>query len=310
VSQGPLDVNTGRTTVPEAVFVLGPHRSFTSVLTTCLGQHPQLYGLPETNLFMSETMWDWWRRQDAGRALGAHGLLRAVAETVYGEQSARTVPLALRWIRHRLTRTPPELMGEIGMAVRPRRLVEKSPMTSARPERLRGLRAAFPRAAFVHVVRAPVNQAQSMLVFLAEFGVPRQRIARWLAAGGDPYDWWYLHNTNIRSFLDTVPARRRLRMRGEDVLQDPARGLAAIADHLGLDADAAAIEPMLHPERSPFARFGPPGAELGNDVHFLRNPRLRTPSTTAPASIAAPTLGPPPEKVVRLAVELGCPLAT
>jgi hypothetical protein len=31
---------------------------------------------------------------------------------------------------------------------------------------------------------------------------------------------------------------------------------------------------MLHPEASPFAGLGPLGAHLGNDINFLRSPRM------------------------------------
>jgi hypothetical protein len=294
---------------PEPVFVLGPGRSFTSVVSTCLGQHPQLYGLPETNLFLWNTMWDWWQRQGAGRAPDAHGLLRTVAEVVYGEQSARTVMLARLWIRRRLAQTPSEVLREIAGSVHPRRLVEKSPRTSAHPRRLQALDLAFPRASFIHVVRSPIEQTRSIVAFAAEVGVPRQSLAGWLAAGGDPYARWYQFNSNILSFLETVPEQRWVRVRGEDVLRDPARSLAALADRLCLRADAEAVEEMLHPERSPFARFGPPGAEIGNDPHFLHDPRLRT-APGAPADRSGDfTIGPPPEEVSRLAVELGYPVA-
>jgi hypothetical protein len=32
---------------------------------------------------------------------------------------------------------------------------------------------------------------------------------------------------------------------------------------------------MKHPERSPYAHYGPPGARYGNDRSFLRSPELR-----------------------------------
>ena len=38
---------------------------------------------------------------------------------------------------------------------------------------------------------------------------------------------------------------------------------------------------MKHPERSPFAGLGPPGATLGNDPGFLADPVLRVRPTPA-----------------------------
>jgi hypothetical protein len=64
-------------------------------------------------------------------------------------------------------------------------------------------------------------------------------------------------------------------MRGEDLLIDRDQGLKQIAEWLGLRTDAKAIDEMMHPERSPFACYGPPGANFGNDRSFLKEPALR-----------------------------------
>jgi hypothetical protein len=60
------------------------------------------------------------------------------------------------------------------------------------------------------------------------------------------------------------------------LLADPDRHLRHIASWLGLRKDAGAIDEMKHPENSPFARFGPRNALLGNDPHLLRRPTLRS----------------------------------
>ena len=58
-----------------------------------------------------------------------------------------------------------------------------------------------------------------------------------------------------------------------------------LAQWLGLRADTSAVASTLHPERSPYARFGPAGARLGNDIFFLERPALR-PARARPASMA------------------------
>ena len=40
---------------PSPVFILSPPRSFSTVVCSMLGQHPQLYGLPEIDLFGAES---------------------------------------------------------------------------------------------------------------------------------------------------------------------------------------------------------------------------------------------------------------
>jgi hypothetical protein len=51
--------------------------------------------------------------------------------------------------------------------------------------------------------------------------------------------------------------------------------LAKICRWLGIRDDEDAIDEMMHPERSPFACFGPVNALFGNDPNFLRGPRFR-----------------------------------
>ena len=63
--------------------------------------------------------------------------------------------------------------------------------------------------------------------------------------------------------------------------------MRSVARHLNLRDDDAAVEAMLHPEASPFARFGPRGSGVigGHDHGFLRDPvprRVNAPSTVKP----------------------------
>src|SRR5206468_2209228 len=82
----------------------------------------------------------------------------------------------------------------------------------------------------------------------------------------DPQRGWYVLNMNIVMFLKSIPYDQWMTIRGEDLLSDPDQGLRRIAGWMGLRADGDAIDEMKHPERSPYAYFGPPGARLGNDI--------------------------------------------
>ena len=64
-------------------------------------------------------------------------------------------------------------------------------------------------------------------------------------------------------------------MRPGDLIGDPRRTLTELLIWLGLDSGDEAVARMMHPELSPFARFGPPAARLGNDIFFLERPALR-----------------------------------
>jgi hypothetical protein len=235
-----------------------------------------MYGLPEVNLFMTETMEEWWRLYRHGQALGANGLLRTVAQMYFGEQTRETIVQAWWWIRRRLHWDTGSMFMELAEKAHPLMLVEKSPNTVSRVERFRRLCRIFPEAKFLHLLRHPRGNSESVIASLREFGIqPAQPRAR-LSARADPQKRWYLIHSNICSFLAPLPQARQMWLRGEDLLADPDRYLGAIAAWLGLRTDAKAIAHMKHPEQSPYACFGPPSAPLGNDIHFLKRPVLRT----------------------------------
>jgi len=300
--------------IPAPLIILAPPRSYTSLVCAMAGQHPDLYGLPELNLFVAETM----RAREGllgDRLFADHGLLRAVAELVLGDQSVQTIALAKRWLRARRECSWLAVFEELAAYIAPRHLVEKSPRTVQHVERIQRVRRSFPDARFLHLLRHPRSQGESMRQ-LGGAGVSRR-------LEDDAFDWatdpptidpqrlWYRTHVNIMTFLDGVPKDQWLRLRGEDLLESPDRHLKKIAELMAVRSDPDAIEAMKHPERSPFACIGPWNAPFGNDPKFLRSPQLRS-DGVAPSRRALP--GPLPwredgagfsAEVVTLARELG-----
>lgn len=258
------------------VFILAPPRSFTSVTSSMLGQHPDLLGVPELNLFITEEMSTWWVAQQGARAVHANGLVRAVAHLYFGEQNEETAELARSWLRHRLHWTTAEVFHALAARAHPRGLVDKSPL-NLRAAALPRVALAFPNARYLHLVRDPVERAPSVRATLAQLGIEAPDL--------DPVHRWYVLNRRILDFLHGVPAERTFRLRGEELLADPDRHLRRLATWLGVRADPEAIARMKHPERSPFARFGPPSAPLGHDIQFLQRPALRARDQTATTAV-------------------------
>jgi hypothetical protein len=283
---------------PEIVaplFILAPPRSFTSIICAMLGQHPQMYGLPELELFGAETMAEWWDLCARATFPRAHGALRTVAQLYFGEQTETTVKLAEGWLRRRSHFTTGFLLEVLAKKVHPRILVEKSTSNVYSLQFLRRAHRMFPHARYIHLVRHPRGYGESVMKFLREreklgplqashwiirlasfpdvsriAGRERQRHARL-----DPQHGWYALHMNICEFLKSVPDSQKLRIRGEEVLRDPNRGLQETAAWMGLRTDDEAIEEMKHPEQSPYACLGPRGARYGNDQFFLERPMLR-----------------------------------
>src|SRR5882724_3336472 len=271
----------------DPVIILAVPHFFTSIVSTMLGQHPQMYGLPEVNLFLAETM-----QERAGMIARArwqeHGLLRVVAQLFMGQQTVQTIARAREWVNVRRDRTCVSVFRELATKVSPRTLVDKSPRTVARSEYLQRVRRAFPGVKFIHLLRHPMSTGES----LSKSGSPpsaerdpmrkntafsQRKVA--IPRGGlgaellplapipvlnfaldystDPpmidfQKTWYSMQMNMLTFLDGLSEGQKMRIRGEDLLAEPDAHLRKIAKWLGVREDEEAIEAMKHPERSPY----------------------------------------------------------
>ena len=232
------------------VVVLAVARSFSSVIGTVVGRHPQLYGLPELHLWGTATVADW--SATIGQSPLGHGLQRAVAELCFGEQTAASIAAARHWLRRRLAWNTCALMDELADLAHPRVLVEKSPSTVTNLSPMLRIERAFPGAHYVHLVRHPVGQGESILKLISEvqrFGLVRPWMFRLAGMGdegdrstADPTAAWYEQNSTILEFLGRVPAERQLTLRGEAVLTEPQTWCRRIIDWLGARQNRAAVQ--------------------------------------------------------------------
>jgi hypothetical protein len=259
------------------LFVLGSPRSFSSIVCAMLGEHPRLYGFPEVNLFVSDTLGDLWERMSGARQIQLHGLLRLVSHLYAGEQSIDALEMARHWVARRFDASTTDIYHELVEKIAPLRAVDKSPVYTESRSYLDRITAAFPNARYLHLVRHPQTQGVSMMNIA---GGAMVLLGQSMDTDvdppvPDPQIAWLRGQRTIMEFLESLPRERWIRARGEDLLSSPREHLEAICDWMDLEHDEAAMTRMLHPERSPFACLGPPGAHLGNDINFLRSPELR-----------------------------------
>ena len=252
-----------------------------------IGRHPDLVDVPELKLFAYPTVGEledslprFWI--DRGVTHRSPGLVRAIAEFMFGEQTLNSLAMARAWLSERRRWSGADLFDVLMERVHPRCCVEKSPEHVDSDETLARLAAAYPRARYLHLTRHPVTTQQSMARHMA-------RIAG--QAGGDQpmvgIQAWFLTHARILRFTESLPSSLCLRVRSEDVLNDQATTLREIAAWLGLRTDNSAIGAMANPEASPFACLGPQmsGVLGGNDSDFLNNPtphHVELPTTVDP----------------------------
>jgi len=279
--------------VPQPIFILASPRSFTSLLCGMLGQHPEAYGVPELNLFLAETLQQL-LEELKGQSRKMHGPLRTIAQLYSGEQTMLSIAMARRWILNRTHCSTGEVYLEFCSKVAPLRIIDKSPAYALDIQNLNRIQKVFPQAHYLHLVRHPRPQGESMMKLAPQLRQQKQlkrslvgkidsvspTLLNCIDNSTDPptidYQYlWYRMQKRILDFLSTVPSEQQMRLRGEDVLNNPRLYFEKISRWLGLSWNESAFEAMLHPEDSPYACFGPYGANLGNDPNFLRSPKFR-----------------------------------
>lgn len=279
------------------VFILAPPRSFTSLACAMIGQHSEMYGVPELNLFMANDMDEFWSGTDPdGRfksplwPIQRHGVLRTVAHFFAGEQTIESIKMAQRWIRVRARLTTAQVYQILCEKAAPLRLIDKSPGYLRRKKYMDLMLQAFPDARFIHLLRHPRGQCNSILK--VKGGSLALLMVNSIDYTGktpilDPQIAWHDANLRILKFLRSLPPTQWIRIRGEDLLAHQDDTIDTVCSWLGIANTPEERERMRHPEHSPFSRFGPANARLGNDPNFLTTPRLQS-GKAAPLSLEGP----------------------
>lgn len=257
--------------IKDPLILLSPPRSFSSVVSTMIGEHPQIYGFPELHLFSGRTVEDIVRREEKAGNAGPPGLLRTLAQEHDGVQTTGTILKAIAWFHDRRHWPTKKLFDYLLELVSPKIGLEKSPETAGKMEFLERSYAWFPKAYYLHLTRHPVSARKS----IQEFYEQKRHKKKNLKYQVDGLIIWYQMHSNIINFTNSLPVGQAIKIKGEDLLSEPDLYLTQVAQWLGLRTDAEAIECMKHPENSPYAYVGPPPVRGGNDPKFMRDPKLR-----------------------------------
>jgi hypothetical protein len=277
-----------------------------------IGQHPELYGVPELHLLVRENLDQLMKlTKKNSSAFLTHGLRRTVSQLYAGEQTMNSAEMAQRWIFNRRHLKTSEVYIELCHKVAPLRIVDKSPSYSRIPGTLKRIQKTFPDAHYIHLVRHPRTQGRSVMnIHNARVAILTNSIDYSTNPPTiDPQYLWLRMHSKILNFLSTVPSDKQMRLRGEDVLNDPRSYFEKICKWLNLAWDESIFEAMLRPQDSPYACLGPYGANFGNDTNFLQSPAFRY-KPIAPAQLEGPLSWRKDDKgflplVINLAQEFG-----
>ncbi len=221
------------TAINKPVFVVGSPRSGTSILTWCLGQHPNMFPVPESN-WMGHFAVNVAVGYQTGSARGDRSILSAM--DIQDNELFATIGRGINdlILRHRkdLERKRRALSNQS----EPRgRWVDGTPEYSFH---ICGLRKLFPDALFVHICRDVCAVVRSMLNFHRLAGT------QLVANGEEAYRYWI---RAVRACLTAECAHGPTvvhRTRYTDLIENPEPTMCSLLDFLGEPYTAKCLEPL------------------------------------------------------------------
>jgi hypothetical protein len=234
--------------VNKPIFVVGSPRSGTSILTWCLGHHPNIFPVPESN----------WMGDFAVNVAIAYGI--GAARHYYSILSAMDIsndelfPAFGRSIndlilRHRTDLERKRYANRIALKLEPRWIEAAS--TAAGPKtrwvdgtpeyslHICGLRKLFPDAVFIHIFRDVASVVRSMLNF------HRVASTQLVRNEEEAYRYWL---RTVRACVKAEQAYgpnvvRRIRYR--DLIDSPESTMHSLLDFLSEPYTARCLEPLV-----------------------------------------------------------------
>jgi hypothetical protein len=246
---------------PKPIFIVGSPRSGTSILTWCLGQHPDILPLEEGNwldkfAFELGSTYEFGSQRGDRSQLAALGISRdefygwfgrAIDELVLGSAGS--------YMEHArsVARLDPSQIHPSFQLTR-ETLEPKSRWVDGTPEYsfcICGLRKLFPEAKFIHIVR----DVRSVVRSLVRFGEGGRRA---VASEREAYEYWLRTTQACLLAEEALGQDRMARLRYQDLVDDPERAMDRIFDFLGEPFCRRCLEPLSTRINS---SRGPPGFE-------------------------------------------------
>ena len=259
---------------PEPVWVVGLPGCSVGRVAGLLGAHPRARMLPQTALWLADTVGALLLTFERSQDRLGDGLLRAVAAVCgFGQREAGIVS-ARDWLWRRGDWSSAALHAELCHRAAPQRPVFVDTLLGWRADYLTRLKA-LPPGDVIHLTRHPAHYCREMTQQLREqsFVPPDFRDYCDDPVGViDPQLAWYRFNRNLREALEADSAHRYHRLRLEDLQERPAATLGRLLEAIDLPLETP--EALLTAPVDPLLRPGPPNAPLGVEAECLRAPRL------------------------------------
>jgi hypothetical protein len=226
------------------IFVVGSPRSGTSVVTWCLGKHPNIIPLEESD-WLGELAIDLARYYQMGNARGDYSLLSSMDldKAEFFDAFGRSINDLI--LRHRVSLDRKRWRHAAGPSVPSHsfvpRYTAKTRWVDGTPEYsfyICGLRKLFPQALFIHIFRDVTSVVRSMLHF---HHVGGQSLVTNVQ---EAYSYWLRTASNCLLAERAYGPNVVLRMRHSDLVDAPEATLRSIFSFLSEPFAYECLEPL------------------------------------------------------------------
>jgi hypothetical protein len=146
----------------EPLFILSPPRSFSSLISSMIGQHPEMHAFPELQVFGHESLLDMMIRNLDLNRMASPGSIRSIAEVHEQVQTNESCTRAWLWIQKHSDMSPVDFFNYLREQIDPLIAVEKTPPNTLKISRLGQIITAYPNAKFLHLTRSVVGNHKSL----------------------------------------------------------------------------------------------------------------------------------------------------
>ncbi|SFA70728.1 alpha/beta fold hydrolase [Pseudomonas sp. NFPP24] len=217
------------------VFLLSSPRSGSTLLRAMVQGHPQIFAPPELHLLAYATIGEWKAASESNYF--DQGLQRALMEIFLEDAQAASERID-HWVREN---TPvSEVYQFLLDHTRCPLLVDKSPSYASSAQALVNAESQFERPRYIHLVRHPLPVIESFT---------RMRMHKLIGAEAEDgfstaQKIWQSGNQNVLDFFQAhVDPQRVIHICYEDLVREPEPVIRRLCDFLGVDYDAAMLNP-------------------------------------------------------------------
>jgi thioesterase domain-containing protein len=223
---------------PQAIFVLAPPRSGTTLLRVMMAGHPQLFAPPELELMSFNTLAERRAAFTGKNSFWREGTIRAIMQVK--DCDADRAKAIMEECEDRQMTTQ-QFYRLLQTWIGARRLVDKTPSYVLDKAILERMEADFESPLYVHLLRHPAGMIHSFdeykleqLFFQYEHRFPRRQLAELI---------YLVSHQNIMEFLRQISQARQHTIKFEDLLSEPQTAMKRLCDFLGLDLHPGMLKP-------------------------------------------------------------------